>query len=41
MCPRRNCRREGHWDREHAYFDQALVLDPRNVELIMDTAMTY
>jgi TolB-like protein/Tfp pilus assembly protein PilF len=34
-------RREGHWDQSIAYFEQALVLDPRNVELLMFTAGTY
>ena len=34
-------RREGHWDQSIAYFEQALGLDPRNVELLSDTAWTY
>jgi TolB-like protein/Tfp pilus assembly protein PilF len=34
-------RREGHWDQSVAYFEQALVLDPRNVELLVDAAGTY
>jgi TolB-like protein/Tfp pilus assembly protein PilF len=34
-------RREGHWDQSIAYFEQALALDPRNVELLMITAGTY
>jgi tetratricopeptide (TPR) repeat protein len=34
-------RRQGHWDESIAYFEQALVLDPRNVELLVDTASTY
>src|SRR4029453_6712296 len=34
-------RREGHWDQSIAYFEQALALDPRNVELLTDTAGTY
>ena len=34
-------RREGHWDQSIAYFEQALTLDPRNVELLVDAAGTY
>jgi serine/threonine protein kinase/Tfp pilus assembly protein PilF len=34
-------RREGHWDQSTAYFEQALALDPRNVELLMSAASTY
>jgi tetratricopeptide (TPR) repeat protein len=34
-------RREGRWDQSIAYFEQALALDPRNVELLMDAAWTY
>jgi serine/threonine protein kinase/Tfp pilus assembly protein PilF len=34
-------RREGHWDQSVAYFEQALALDPRNEEVIMDAAWTY
>ena len=34
-------RREAHWDQSIAYFQQALTLDPRNVELLIDTASTY
>jgi tetratricopeptide (TPR) repeat protein len=34
-------RREGHWDQSIAYFEQALALDPRNVELLVDAAETY
>jgi TolB-like protein/Tfp pilus assembly protein PilF len=34
-------RREGHWDQSIAYFEQALVLDPRNVLLLNNAADTY
>jgi TolB-like protein/Tfp pilus assembly protein PilF len=34
-------RREGHWDQSIAYFEQALVLDPRNVELLAFAAGNY
>ena len=34
-------RREGYWDESIAYFEQALALDPRNSELLSDTAWTY
>ena len=34
-------RREGHWDESIAYLEQALALDPRNVELLTDAAGTY
>src|SRR4029077_11725347 len=34
-------RREGHWDQSIAYFEQALVLDPRNAELLSNAAWTY
>ena len=33
-------RREGHWDESVAYFEQALTLDPRNVELLTRAAWT-
>ena len=33
--------REGHWDQGIAYFEQALVLDPRNVQLLVGAASTY
>jgi serine/threonine protein kinase/Tfp pilus assembly protein PilF len=34
-------RREGHSDASIAYFEQALTVDPRNVELLSDAAWTY
>jgi tetratricopeptide (TPR) repeat protein len=34
-------RREGHWDQSVAYWEQALALDPRNVELLILAAETY
>jgi TolB-like protein/Tfp pilus assembly protein PilF len=34
-------RREGHWEESIAYFEQALALDPRNVEVLTGAAMTY
>jgi serine/threonine protein kinase/Flp pilus assembly protein TadD len=34
-------RREGHWNESIAYSEQALALDPRNVELLSDAAWTY
>ena len=34
-------RREGHWDQSIAYFEQALALDPRNIELLISAAWTY
>jgi serine/threonine-protein kinase len=34
-------RRQGNWDQSIAYFEQALVLDPRNVELLIHLAETY
>ena len=37
----RVARREGHWDQSIAYYEQALALDPRNVELLLDGALTY
>ncbi len=33
--------REGHWDESIAYFEQALGLDPRNVELLTRAAWSY
>jgi serine/threonine-protein kinase len=37
----RVARREGHWDESIACFEQALSLDPRNVELLYQVAYTY
>jgi serine/threonine protein kinase/Flp pilus assembly protein TadD len=37
----RVARREGHWDESVAYFEQALILDPRNTDLLVDAAWTY
>jgi len=34
-------RRQGHWNESIAYFEQALVLDPRNAELLKNGADTY
>ena len=34
-------RREGQWDQSVAYFEQALALDPRNVELLSNAAWGY
>ena len=34
-------RSEGHWDESVAYFEQALALDPRNVELLIGAASNY
>jgi len=34
-------RREGQWDQSIGYFEQALSLDPRNTELLGETAWTY
>ena len=32
---------EGHLDQSIAYFEQAIAFDPRNVEILNDTAWTY
>lgn len=37
----RVARREGHWEACVAYGEQALTLDPRNVELLKDSAEDY
>jgi Serine/threonine protein kinase len=34
-------RREGKWDESIAFLEQALALDPRNTEILSDTAWTY
>jgi tetratricopeptide (TPR) repeat protein len=34
-------RRKGQWDQSVAYWEQALALDPRNIELLMPAAETY
>src|SRR5262249_2104925 len=34
-------RREGRWDESIAYLERGLALDPRNSELLSDTAFTY
>jgi TolB-like protein/predicted Ser/Thr protein kinase/predicted Zn-dependent protease len=37
----RVARREGHWDQSITCYEQALALDPRNMELLGDAAETY
>jgi len=37
----RVARREGHWDETVGYFEQALALDPRNTEVLLQVAWTY
>ena len=34
-------RREGHWDESVAYWERALALDPRNLQLLTEAAWTY
>jgi predicted Zn-dependent protease len=34
-------RHQGNWEEAVAYYDQALVLDPRNAELLTETAQNY
>ena len=34
-------RREGQWDQSIGYFEQAIALDPRNLELFMHAAFSY
>src|SRR5215831_8370253 len=34
-------RREGHWEESITYFEQALALDPRNVEVLTNAGTTY
>jgi tetratricopeptide (TPR) repeat protein len=34
-------RRQGHWDETVAYYEQALVLDPRNKDLLVQAAINY
>src|SRR4029077_18177737 len=34
-------RRQGQWDKSITYFEQALGLDPRNTELLVNVAFTY
>src|SRR5262249_29823244 len=34
-------RNEGHWDQSVAYIEQALALDPRNVQILTQAALTY
>jgi TolB-like protein/Tfp pilus assembly protein PilF len=37
----RIARRQGHWDEAIAYYEQALVLDPRNTESLFQAAANY
>ncbi len=34
-------RRQGHWDETVGYYEQGLVLDPRNIELLIGAAGNY
>jgi len=34
-------KREGQWDQSIAYFEQALAMDPRNVQTLIQAAWTY
>jgi tetratricopeptide (TPR) repeat protein len=34
-------RREGHWDENVAYWEEALALDPQNLNLLSDAAWSY
>ena len=36
-----SARNEGSWDQSVAYFEEALALDPRNVQLLWEAARTY
>ncbi len=36
-----NARRQGNWNESIAYFEKALVLDPRNVQLLIGAAHIY
>ena len=33
--------RQGHWDEAIAYFEQALLLDPRNMDLLVEAASNF
>src|SRR4029077_731970 len=37
----RIARRQGHWDKSVAYWEQTLALDPRNTEWLANAAQTY
>ena len=36
-----SARNEGNWDQSVAYFEEALALDPRNLQLLSEAARTY